>query len=98
MVATFLRPEAVCSSSMRDVFLICLRLRLTNFGEPIAHLGCFLTELVERRQSLEEEHYPDIVALCQLLAGLTSCRVEIILTLLRADMFAANVRAATIGR
>ncbi|WP_038484889.1 chromate efflux transporter [Collimonas arenae] len=73
---------------MRDsplsVFLIFLRLGLTSFGGPVAHLGYFRTEFVVRRQWLAESAYADLVALCQLLPGPASSQVGIALGLTRA--------------
>ncbi|HTD02168.1 MAG TPA: chromate transporter, partial [Undibacterium sp.] len=73
---------------MRDspltVFLVFLRLGLTSFGGPVAHLGYFRTEFVERRQWLAESAYADLVALCQLLPGPASSQVGIALGLTRA--------------
>ncbi|NBO83340.1 MAG: chromate transporter, partial [Betaproteobacteria bacterium] len=42
-----------------------LKLGLTSFGGPVAHLGYFRTEFVERRKWLDEKSYSDLVALCQ---------------------------------
>ncbi|HWX02757.1 chromate efflux transporter [Collimonas sp.] len=73
---------------MRDsplaVFFIFLRLGLTSFGGPVAHLGYFRTEFVERRKWLAEAAYADLVALCQLLPGPASSQVGIALGLTRA--------------
>jgi hypothetical protein len=48
-----------------EVFAAFLKLGLTSFGGPIAHLGYFRNEFVERRKWLEEHSYADLVALCQ---------------------------------
>ena len=48
---------------MSDVFLVFLRLGLTSFGGPVAHLGYFRTEFVARRRWLDEAAYADVVAL-----------------------------------
>lgn len=63
------------------VFLIFLRLGLTSFGGPIAHLGYFRDEFVTRRQWLTERSYADLVALCQFLPGPASSQVGIALGL-----------------
>ena len=52
-----------------EVLRVFTRLGLTSFGGPIAHLGFFRTEFVERRQWLDEAHYADVVALSQFFAG-----------------------------
>jgi len=84
---------------MRDspfsVFLIFLRLGLTSFGGPIAHLGYFRNEFVERRKWLTEPAYADLVALCQLLPGPASSQVGIALGLTRSGY--AGAIAAWIG-
>ncbi len=66
------------------VFLVFLRLGLTSFGGPVAHLGYFRTEFVERRRWLSERAYADLVALCQFLPGPASSQVGMALGLLRA--------------
>jgi chromate transporter len=66
------------------VFLIFLRLGLTSFGGPIAHLGYFRDEFVVRRQWLSESSYADLVALCQFLPGPASSQVGIALGLSRS--------------
>ncbi|RPH59757.1 MAG: chromate transporter, partial [Burkholderiales bacterium] len=58
-----------------EVFAIFLRLGLTSFGGPIAHLGYFRDEFVERRRWLDERAYADLVALCQFLPGPASSQV-----------------------
>ena len=37
-----------------SIFAVFLRLGLTSFGGPIAHLGYYRTEFVERRRWLTE--------------------------------------------
>jgi chromate transporter len=59
------------------LFLICLRLGLTSFGGPVAHLSYFRDELVHRRRWLSDEAYADLVALCQFLPGPASTQVVI---------------------
>ena len=71
-------------SSPWSVFLIFLRLGLTSFGGPVAHLGYFRDEFVTRRRWLSERSYADLVALCQFLPGPASSQVGIALGLSRA--------------
>ena len=66
------------------VFLIFLRLGLTSFGGPVAHLAYFREEFVSRRRWLSEQSYADMVALCQFLPGPSSSQVGIALGLSRA--------------
>ena len=69
-----------------QVFWIFLRLGLTSFGGPVAHLGYFRDEFVQRRQWLTERSYADLVALCQFLPGPASSQVGMALGLMRAGM------------
>lgn len=70
--------------SVLEVFLAFLKLGLTSFGGPVAHLGYFRTEFVERRKWLDDKRYSDLVALCQFLPGPASSQVGIALGLGRA--------------
>lgn len=74
--------QADCSAWA--VFLIFLRLGLTAFGGPVAHLAYFRAEFVSRRHWLSERSYSDLVALCQFLPGPASSQVGIALGLSRA--------------
>ncbi len=65
------------------IFLVFLRLGLTSFGGPIAHLGYFRDEFVQRRRWLDERSYADLVALCQFLPGPASSQVGLAIGLLR---------------
>ena len=60
-----------------EIFLAFLRLGLTSFGGPIAHLGYFREEFVARRKWVGERAYADLVALCQFLPGPASSQVGI---------------------
>ena len=66
------------------VFVIFLRLGLTSFGGPIAHLGYFRAEFVTRRRWLSERSYADLVGLCQFLPGPASSQVGMAIGLSRA--------------
>jgi chromate transporter len=71
-------------TSAWSVFMIFLRLGLTSFGGPVAHLGYFREEFVSRRNWLSERSYADLVALCQFLPGPASSQVGIALGFSRA--------------
>ena len=60
-----------------EVALVILRLGLTSFGGPVAHLGYFRHAFVVQRNWLSERHHADIVALCQFLPGPASSQVGI---------------------
>ena len=85
----------VSDRSAWSVFLIFLRLGLTSFGGPVAHLGYFRQEFVERRRWLSEAAYADLVALCQFLPGPASSQVGLALGLSRAGY--AGAWAAWVG-
>lgn len=72
-----------------EVFWAFLALGLTSFGGPVAHLGYFRTEFVERRRWLSEAAYADLVALCQFLPGPASSQVGFALGLMRAGPWGA---------
>ena len=72
-----------------EVFFAFLKLGLTSFGGPIAHLGFFRTEFVERRRWFDESTYADLVALCQFLPGPASSQVGIAIGILRAGYLGA---------
>ena len=76
-------------SSPLEVFFVALRLGVTSFGGPIAHLGYFRSEYVVRRRWVDETTYADLVALCQSLPGPTSSEVGIAIGLLRAGPLGA---------
>ncbi len=67
------------------MFRIFLRLGLTSFGGPVAHLGYFRGEFVQRRKWLDEGAFADIVALCQFLPGPAS-QVGMSIGILRAGL------------
>src|SRR6266481_8530374 len=75
--------------SIGEVLLVFLRLGLTSFGGPIAHLGYFHDELVVRRRWLDEKTYADLVALCQFLPGPASSQVGVAIGLSRAGYLGA---------
>ncbi|MGE3146946.1 MAG: chromate efflux transporter [Pseudorhodoplanes sp.] len=72
-----------------EVLLVFLRLGLTSFGGPIAHIGYFHDELVVRRKWLEEKMYADLVALCQFLPGPASSKIGIAVGLSHAGYLGA---------
>ena len=78
-----------------EVFLVFLKLGLTSFGGPVAHLGYFRTEFVQRRKWLDDSSYADLVALCQFLPGPASSQVGMALGQRRAGW--AGALAAWVG-
>jgi chromate transporter len=70
--------------SALEVLLTFVKLGLTSFGGPIAHIGYFREEIVVRRRWVDEAAYTDLVALCQFLPGPASTQVGFSLGLIRA--------------
>jgi chromate transporter len=71
---------------MNEVFAIFLKLGVTSFGGPVAHLAYFRAEFVERRRWLDEHAYAGIVGFCQFLPGPASSQVAMALGQLRAGL------------
>jgi len=80
------RSDARPAGTAAEVFRVFLRLGLTSFGGPVAHLGYYRAELVLRRKWLDEAAYADIVALCQFLPGPASSQVGMSIGILRAGL------------
>jgi chromate transporter len=80
-----LSGEIPGSGTVSEVFLAFLKLGLTSFGGPIAHLGYYRNEMVVRRKWLDEMTYADLVALCQFLPGPASSQVGFCLGVLRGN-------------
>jgi chromate transporter len=76
-------PTATRSSAWA-VFAVFLKLGLTSFGGPVAHLGYFREEFVVRRRWLDDRSYADLVALAQFLPGPACSQVGIAVGLIRA--------------
>jgi len=82
-------PAEKPSGTAGEVFAAFLKLGVTAFGGPIAHLGYFRDELVLRRKWLDDAAYADLVALCQFLPGPASSQVGFALGLWRAGPLGA---------
>jgi len=78
-----LSDEVSVRGRILEVFRAFLKLGVSSFGGPIAHLGYFRDELVVRRKWLDETTYADLVALCQFLPGPASSQVGFSLGVLR---------------
>jgi len=82
-------PRQSPNGSVAEVFSAFLKLGLTSFGGPVAHLGYFRDELVLRRRWIDEKGYADLVALSQFLPGPASSQVGFALGLLRGGPLGA---------
>lgn len=78
-----------------EIFLTFLRLGLTSFGGPVAHLGYFRAEFVERKGWISDRGYADLVALCQFLPGPASSQVVMGIGLSRGGV--AGALLASLG-
>ncbi|MFZ5645730.1 MAG: chromate transporter [Bacillota bacterium] len=83
--------KKVSSRSLIEVLRVSTKLGLTSFGGPVAHLGYFRDEYVERRKWLDEKTYADLVALCQFLPGPASSQVGIAIGMIRAGFLGGIV-------
>jgi chromate transporter len=79
-------PAGASTGTWPEVLAAFLKLGLTSFGGPVAHIGYFRAELVERRRWFDERSFVDLVALCQFLPGPASSQVGIGAGLLRAGV------------
>jgi chromate transporter len=77
-------PAAREPASAAEVFRVALKLGLTSFGGPIAHLGYFARTYVQERRWLADAEYSSLVGLCQLLPGPTSSQVGFLVGYRRA--------------
>jgi chromate transporter len=80
-----LSAEVPRRGTVGEVFAAFLKLGLTSFGGPIAHLGYYREELVVRRKWIDESAYADLVALCQFLPGPASSQVGFSLGVLHGN-------------
>ena len=84
--AELARPAGGRPGSIAEVFWVFLRLGLTSFGGPVAHLGYFREAFVQRRRWFSDAAYADLVALCQFLPGPASSQVGMAIGLQRAGI------------
>jgi chromate transporter len=81
--------RAATATGVAEVSNAFLKLGLTSFGGPIAHLGYIRAECVDKRRWLDDDEYADIVALCQFLPGPSSSQVVFALGMQRAGFLGA---------
>jgi chromate transporter len=82
-------PAALRRGSAPEVLGIFLKLGLSCFGGPIAHIGYFRDEFVVRRKWIDEHAFADLVGLCQFLPGPASSQVGFSIGLMRAGYLGA---------
>lgn len=83
--------QAVIAPSLWQLFIIFLRLGCSSFGGPLAHLGFFRFEFVQKRRWLNEQDYAELVALCQFLPGPASSQVGMAIGFLQRSYLGAVV-------
>lgn len=74
-------------NSLFEIFLTSLKLGLTSFGGPVAHLGYFKNEYIDRKKWLDDKTYADIIAVCQFLPGPASSQAGIAIGMLRGGLW-----------
>lgn len=79
-------PTPVPPRRLIEILLVALKLGLTSFGGPVAHLGYFREEYVVARKWLDEHTYADLVALCQFLPGPASSQLGIAVGITRGGL------------
>ncbi|WP_300595156.1 chromate efflux transporter [Microbacterium sp.] len=89
MTASAPDTDTASRGSAVEVFWAFLRLGVTSFGGPVAHLGYFRDDLVARRRWMTDKAYADLVALCQFLPGPASSQVGFAMGLHRAGTLGA---------
>lgn len=82
----FVTEQGTASGTALEVLRVATRLGLTSFGGPIAHVGYFRREYVDRRRWLDDATYADLVALCQFLPGPASSQLGIAIGMRRAGI------------
>ena len=83
------------AGSAGEVFTAFLRLGLTSFGGPLAHLGYLRQQFVTRRGWLDESGFAQLLAVCQFLPGPASSQLSLAIGLFRAGW--AGALAAFVG-
>lgn len=83
-------PMLLNLKSTLHVFATFLKLGLTSFGGPVAHIGFFRKELVEKQQWLSEAQFAQLFSLCQFLPGPASSQLGFLLGYKRAGLFGAT--------
>lgn len=77
--------------SLFEIFQTSLLLGLTSFGGPVAHLGYFKHEYVDKRRWLDDKTYADIIALCQFLPGPASSQVGMAIGMVRGGLLGSII-------
>jgi chromate transporter len=76
---------------LRDVAILFLRLGVTAFGGPAAHIAMMEDETVTRRSWLSRDEFLDLLGIATLLPGPSSSEMAIYLGFRRARRAAMGV-------
>ncbi len=87
-------PPRPPQGSLGEVAAVFLRLGLTAFGGPAAHIAMMRRELVERRRWLTDDAFLDLLAVANLLPGPSSTEMAIFLGYVRAGPLALVLAGA----
>jgi chromate transporter len=77
-------PDAAKRGSLKELALFFLRLGVTAFGGPAAHIAIMEDELVRRRKWLSREKFLDLLGASSLIPGPSSSELAIHIGYLRA--------------
>jgi chromate transporter len=88
---TVSEQQQLSPPTLWQLFIIFLTLGCTSFGGPLAHLGFFRAEFVEKRRWLSDQDYAELVALCQFLPGPASSQVGMAIGFLKRSYAGALV-------
>ncbi len=77
-------PDNAASPTPWQIFVAFLALGCTAFGGPVAHIGYYRAEFVDRRRWIDAQQYQDLVALCQFLPGPASTQTAMGIGMLHA--------------
>lgn len=91
LVERTVQEDIMAKKNLLEILGTSLKLGLTSFGGPVAHLGYFKNEYIDKRKWLDEKMYADIIALCQFLPGPASSQVGIAIGMLRGGMIGGIV-------
>src|SRR5699024_3028676 len=78
-------------STLLEILLTSIKLGLTSFGGPVAHLAYFKDEYIDRRKSLSDQAYAELISLCQFLPDPASIQVAMSISTLRVRSLGAAI-------
>jgi len=79
-------PDRTVLLTPWQIFTAFLALGMTAFGGPVAHIGYYRTEFVDRRKWIDADQFQELTALCQFLPGPMSTQISIAIGILRGRL------------